>query len=184
MPLFDNKTFTVVPSIRRLGDLEQALAGECPVILLTGADIVSLKTLSDKVHAAGKRALINMELLGGFGRDQTGIKLLKNYYHVDGVMSTDSKRLGMARGVGLYTIQRFMLTDSKALDTTLRILKTSPAQAAELLPAMAALPVVKQLRAVTDMPLLAGGFIRTQADLDRLAGAGFNGVTTSGKQFF
>lgn len=182
--MFDGSDFTIIPSIRRLNDLETALAGSRSVILLTGADIVSLKPLSDKVHAAGKKSLINMELLGGFGRDQVGIKLLKNYYHIDGVMSTDNKRLGMARNAGLFTIQRFMLTDSRALETTLRILKTSPADAAEILPAMAAERMVTSLRKVTNMPLLAGGFIQTRDDLEHIRAAGFDGVTTSNKYFF
>ena len=178
------KRFTVIPSIKRLGDLTAALKGDCSAILLTGADIANLKPLAEKVHAAGKEVLVNMELLGGFGRDQAGIKLLKNYYGVDGVMSTDSSRLGMARHAGLYTIQRFLISDSRALDTSTRILKGSAAHAAEILPAVIGVMIIEKLRQVTAMPLLAGGFIRTSSDLEQVQVAGFNGATISRRDLY
>jgi glycerol uptake operon antiterminator len=178
------KEFMLIPSIKRLGDLEVALAGKNRAILLTGADIANLKPLAEKVHAAGKGVLVNMELLGGFGRDQVGIKLLKNYYGVDGVMSTDSSRLGMARHAGLYTIQRFLISDSRALDTSTRILKGSAAHAAEILPAAIGVMVIKDLRRVTAMPLLAGGFIRTPSDLAQVQAAGFDGATISRRDLY
>ena len=176
--------FQVIPSIRRLGDLERALKSERQTILLTGADIASLPLLAQKVHDAGKRVLINMELLGGFGRDEVGIKLLKHYFKVDGVMSTDRMRLGMARNIGLYTIQRFLISDSKALDTTLRILKSTRAQAAEILPAKVAVDVLPELRKVTAIPLWAGGFIQTPEGIEAVERAGFNGATTSERHLF
>lgn len=178
------KKFQVIPSIRRLGDLETALNSERDIVLLTGADIANLKLLAEKVHEAGKLVLVNMELLGGFGRDEAGIKLLKHYFKVDGVMSTDRMRLGMARNIGLFTIQRFLISDSKALDTAQRILRTSRAQAAEILPAKIAMDVVPKLRKVTAIPLLAGGFIQSEEDLEAVKKAGFEGATTSVKHLF
>lgn len=178
------KKFQVIPSIRRLGDLETALNSERDIVLLTGADIANLKLLAEKVHEAGKLVLVNMELLGGFGRDEAGIKLLKHYFKVDGVMSTDRMRLGMARNIGLFTIQRFLISDSKALDTAQRILRTSRAQAAEILPVKIAMDVVPKLRKVTAIPLLAGGFIQSEEDLEAVQKAGFEGATTSVKHLF
>ena len=86
MEVFSN--FQIIPSIRRLTDLDTALESGAQVILLTDADITNLQVLTQKIHAAGKQVWINTELLGGFGKDQAGLKLLKNYYKVDGVMST------------------------------------------------------------------------------------------------
>ena len=177
-------SFQVIPSIRRLGDLEWALKSKRQTILLTGADIANLPLLAEKVHRAGKKVLINMELLGGFGRDEVGIKLLKHYFKVDGVMSTDRMRLGMARNIGLYTIQRFLISDSKALDTTLRIVKSTRAQAAEILPAKVAVDVLPELRKVTSIPLWAGGFIQTAEEIEGVEQAGFNGATTSERRLF
>lgn len=176
------KTFQLIPSIRRLGDLDEALASRRDIILLTEADIASLPGLVAKVHGAGKKAWVNLELLGGFGRDQVGIKLLKNYFKVDGIMSTDSTKLGMAKRMGLTTIQRFLIGDSRAYDTSLRILKSANTDGAEILPAAIAREILPQLRRTTTIPLLAGGFIHTREEIEALRSAGFEGVTSSKKK--
>ncbi|SDY06803.1 glycerol-3-phosphate responsive antiterminator [Eubacterium barkeri] len=180
----DFDTFQIIPSIRRLGDLADALASDRHIILLTDADIANLPALVQKVHQAGKKAWINMELLGGFGRDQAGIKLLKNYFKVDGVMSTDSAKLGIAKRVGLTTIQRFLIGDSRAYDTSLRLLRSVKTDAAEILPAAVAQEILPDLRKVTDMPLLAGGFIHSAKEIDALQKSGFEGLTISKKKYW
>lgn len=178
------ETFQVIPSIRRLGDLDDALKSPRQIILLTDADIANLEPLVRRVHQAGKKAWVNLELLGGFGRDQVGIRLLKNYYKVDGIMSTDSSRLGMARHLGLTAIQRFLISDSRAFETSLRLLKSARTDGAEILPAMVAMEVLPELRRVTEMPLLAGGFIHSDREIDVLQAAGFEGITISKRQYW
>ncbi len=175
MNTFD--TFQIIPSIRRLGDLDYALRSRRDIILLTEADIANLKPLVARVHHSGKQAWVNLELLGGFGRDSTGIKLLKNYYPVDGVRSIDSGRLGMARRAGLFTVQRFLISDSRAYDTSLRLLQSNHTDAAEILPAMVALDILPDLRRTTAIPLLAGGFIRRAEEVTAIQSAGFEGLT-------
>lgn len=177
-------TFQVIPSIRRLGDLETALASRRKIILLTDADIANLPALVKKVHTAGKEAWVNLELLGGFGRDQVGIKLLKNFYKVDGVMSTDSNKLNMAKRAGLITVQRYLIGDSRAFDTSLRFLRTLKTDAAEVLPAVVAREILPDLRRATDIPLLAGGFIHSSREMKQIKDAGFEGLTISLREYW
>lgn len=176
--------FQIIPSIRRLNDLEAALTSTRKIVLLTEADIANLKSLVEMVHAKGKKAWVNLELLGGFGRDQVGMKLLKNHYRVDGVMSTDSAKLGMAKRCGLVTVQRFLIADSRGYDTSLRILESTKVDAAEILPAATALDIFSDLRRVTEIPLLAGGFIQDAGTIKRICGLGYNGITISKRAFW
>ena len=184
MSWIDFSEFQVIPSIRRLNDLEIALNSEAQVILLTEAHIANLQELVKLVHAKDKKALINLELLGGFGKDHVGMKLLKNYYHVDGVMSTDSGKLGMAKQCGLVTFQRFFLHDSRSFETALKIIDCSRADGAELLPAIMALDCYQKLTAVAKIPLLAGGFIRDREMMGKIKDCGFKGLTVSDKSLW
>lgn len=184
MKIKDFNKFQIIPSIRRLNDLEAALNSRCQIVLLTEADIANLKSLVEMVHAKNKKAWVNLELLGGFGRDQVGMKLLKNYYQVDGVMSTDSTKLGMARRCNLVTVQRFLIADSRGYDTSLRILESTKVDAAEILPAATAVNIFDALRRVTDIPLLAGGFIQDRVMIHKLQEIGYNGITISKKTFW
>ena len=79
MSKIDFGKFQMIPSIRRLNDLEVALKSSREIVLLTEANIANLQSLVEMVHRSGKDAWVNLELLGGFGRDQVGMKLLKNF---------------------------------------------------------------------------------------------------------
>ncbi len=128
--------------------------------------------------------MINLELLGGFGKDHVGMKLLKNYYHVDGVMSTDSSKLGMAKQSGLFTIQRFFLPDSRSFDTAMKIIESSKIDAVELLPALIAINLADRLKEVAKIPLLAGGFVRDHEMVEEIKNTGFMGLTASDKSLW
>jgi hypothetical protein len=54
--------------------------------------------------------LIHLELLGGFKPDQAGINLLKNYYKVDGVISSNLSALRYAKKEGLLTYFGYYLS--------------------------------------------------------------------------
>ncbi|KNZ41536.1 glycerol-3-phosphate responsive antiterminator [Acetobacterium bakii] len=176
--------FEVIPSIRKLNNLEVALESDARIILLTDAHIANLKTLVEMVHSKGKKALVNLELIGGFGKDHVGMKLLKNHYHVDGVMSTDSGKLGMAKRYELFTIQRFFLIDSRSFETTMKILESARVDGAEVLPAITAMDLFDDLMQVARIPLLAGGFIRDREMLNKIRERGFKGVTISDKSLW
>jgi glycerol uptake operon antiterminator len=81
----------------------------------------------------------------------------------------------------LFTIQRFFLHDSRALDTSLRLLKSSSVDAAELLPAKISIDFIKIIRQITAIPLLAGGFIHDPKMIKVIESTGFNGMTVSDK---
>ena len=87
------------------------------------------------VIKAAKKVLIHLELLGGFKPDQAGISLLKNYYKVDGVISSNLSALRHAKKEGLLTIFRVLLIDSRSLDQSIDIVKHNPPDAIEILPA-------------------------------------------------
>ena len=126
---------TIIPSIRKYKHFEQALACASEYVLLSEANIGNLQSLIGKCHQSGKKVLIHLELLGGFKPDQAGISFLKNYYKVDGVISSNLSALRYAKKEGLLTIFRVLLIDSRSLDYSIDIVKHNPPDAIEILPA-------------------------------------------------
>ncbi|MGI6108535.1 MAG: glycerol-3-phosphate responsive antiterminator [Eubacteriaceae bacterium] len=176
--------FEIIPSIRKLNNFDAACNSGADYVLLTEASISNLQMLVRRVHESGKKAWVNPELLGGFDCDHEGAKLLHNLYHVDGVMSTDTRTLSLVKRQDIYTIQRFFVTDSRAFETALKVLDKSPADCAEILPAFSALEVYHELKRKTDLPLLAGGFIKNEEMLEKIREIGYNGVTVSEKRLW
>lgn len=172
------KPNTVIPSVRRLRDLDAALAAPSQAVLLTNVHIGNLEALVARVHAGGKVALIHTDLLGGFRPDKDGIKLLRTMFKVDGIFTQNAQVLALANKVGLWSVLRIFLIDSRSLERSLEILHEGKADAIEVLPALLA------HRRATDftrvgVPAIAGGMIEEAEEIRALFDAGYTAVTTS-----
>ncbi len=115
---------TIIPSIRKYKYFEKALSCQSEYVLLSEANIGNLQSLIGKCHQSGKKVLVHLELLGGFKPDQAGINLLKNYYKVDGVISSNLSALRYAKKEGLLTVYRVLLIDSHRLISRSILLNT------------------------------------------------------------
>lgn len=173
---------TIIPSIRKYKYFEKALSCQSEYVLLSEANIGNLQSLIGKCHQSGKKVLVHLELLGGFKPDQAGINLLKNYYKVDGVISSNLSALRYPKKEGLLTVYRVLLIDSRSLDQSLDIVKHSPPDAIEILPAEYAcqcLELISRNLKGFDVVFIAGGFVKRKYLVDKIFHAGFKGITTS-----
>ncbi|MCL2892831.1 glycerol-3-phosphate responsive antiterminator [Brenneria tiliae] len=173
---------TIIPSVRKYKHFEQALSCPSEYVLLSEANIGNLQSLIGKCHQSGKKVLVHLELLGGFKPDQAGINLLKSYYKVDGVISSNLSALRYAKKEGLLTIFRVLLIDSRSLDQSIDIVKHNPPDAIEILPAEYAcqcLELISRNLKGFDVIFIAGGFVKRKYLVEKIFHAGFKGITTS-----
>lgn len=173
---------TIIPSVRKYKYFEKALASQSDYILLSEANIGNLQSLIGRCHQSGKKALVHLELLGGFKPDQSGVSLLKSYYKVDGVISSNLSALRYAQKEGLLTIFRVLLIDSRSLDQSLDVIKHNPPNAIEILPAEYAcqcLELISRNLKGFDVQFIAGGFVKRSYLVEKIFHAGFSGITTS-----
>lgn len=180
--LFDS--FTIIPSVRKVKDIECALQSVSNMVLLSEVHIGNLQSLVKRCHSSNKMVLVNIDLVGGLATDQIGIKLLKDLFKVDGVVTSNTMNINISKSIGLYTIQRFFLIDSRGFDSGLKALKTTRSDAIEVLPGPLSIKFYKEITAVRNVPLIAGGFIKDKPIISEIYKAGFKGVTTSQKELW
>ncbi|WP_026894392.1 glycerol-3-phosphate responsive antiterminator [Clostridiisalibacter paucivorans] len=176
--------FTIVPSIRMLKDLDYVLESSLPVVLLSEVHIGNLKSLVQRCHNKNKKVLVNVDLIGGFSPDKIGVKLLVDLFKVDGIFTSNIITINMCKSVGLFTIQRFFLMDSKAVDSSLKSLKKSQADAIELLPSPLVPEFFNKIVKKKDIPILAGGFVNDVNSVKEFKKLGLKGMTTSCKDIW
>jgi glycerol uptake operon antiterminator len=82
------------------------------------------------------------------------------------------------RDEGAIAILRLLLSRRTHLDTALSAVLRSRPDIIEVLPGVI-LPTLAGLMPTLGVPLLAGGFIRTEADAEDVLKAGAAGITTS-----
>ena len=172
----------VVPAVRGPdSDLEAALAGEHPAIFVLGGDV--FKVLG-RVGLRGGRPQIyvNVDLVGGIASDASGLRFLSRY--VEGIISTHRHVIELAKTSGLITIQRLFAIDSGAVERGLKVIRRAQPRFVEILPALAYREIARQYSEVLDLPVLAGGLLKSREDISTILEAGAVGVSTSDQELW
>jgi glycerol uptake operon antiterminator len=169
----------VIPAIRKFELVDQAIAAHGKIVYLLTGDPENCESMIQKILAAGKLPLVNLDLLNGFSRDRYAVNYLKRA-GARGIISTHLDPLRHALSIGLYAVQRTFLLDSGAMDTITNQLKNTPVDALEVLPAMVAPKILERVRAIQlDLPVVGGGLIQTLKEVEELLAQGLSAVSTS-----
>jgi glycerol uptake operon antiterminator len=167
----------VVPAVRGPDSaLEAALAGDHPAIFVLGGDIFKV---IGRVGADRRRPRIyvNVDLVGGIAADASGLRFLSG--RVEGIISTHRHIIELGRASGLITIQRLFAIDSGAVERGLKLIRRAEPQFVEILPALAYCEIAELYSGVLDLPVLAGGLLKSQEHIAAILKAGAVGVSTS-----
>lgn len=170
----------VVPAIKD-NDIDSALDSPCGVIFLLNADILTVTDAINKLHRAGKKAYIHIDLADGIGKDNSGIKYLKQC-GADGIISTRAALIRMAKEQKLTTVQRVFALDSKGLASAIETVKSGNPDFVEILPGIA-LKAIK-LFAKARIPVIAGGLISEKSEILSALDSGAIAVSTGKKELW
>jgi glycerol uptake operon antiterminator len=176
--LFCEETL-IIPAVRKAEHVEQAIAAHGKIVYLLTGDLENTETMIQKILAAGKLPIVNLDLLNGFSRDKYAVNYLKRV-GARGIISTHLDPLRHALAIGLYGVQRTFLLDSGAMDTISSQLKNTPVHALEILPAQVAPKILDRVRALSlDLPVVGGGLIQTMKEVEDLLAQGLSAISTS-----
>ena len=115
----------IIPAVRKFEFVDQAIAAHGKIVYLLTGDPENCEAMIQKILAADKLPIVNLDLLNGFSRDRYAVNYLKRA-GARGIISTHLDPLRHALSIGLYGIQRTFLLDSGAMDTITNQLKNTP----------------------------------------------------------
>lgn len=174
----------IIPAIRKPEFVEQAIASRSKLVYLLTGDPENIESMTQRIVAAGKIPIVNLDLLNGFSRDRFAVNYLKKV-GVRGIISTHLDPLRHALSIGLYAVQRTFLLDSGAMDAITNQLKNTPVHALEILPALVAPKILDRVRSLgVDLPVVGGGLIQTIKEIEALLEQGLSAVSTSNPQMW
>jgi glycerol uptake operon antiterminator len=169
----------IIPAIRKPDLVELAIASRSRLIYLLTGDPDTIEPMIQKITAAGKVPIVNLDLLNGFSRDKYAVNYLKRV-GAGGIISTHLDPLRHALAIGLYGIQRTFLLDSGAMETISNQLRNTPVHALEILPALVAPKILERVRAInSELPIVGGGLISNMKEVEALLEQGLSAVSTS-----
>jgi glycerol uptake operon antiterminator len=154
-----------------------ALESAVSTLFILRGDGLEMRPLVRRVHDAGKLIAVHLDLVDGLRPDRAAITWLA-HAGVDAVISSHGQLMPAIRRERMVAIHRLLLIRRSLLDSGVSAVTRSGADIIEVLPGVI-LPDVISLLPRLDVPLLAGGFIRTEAEARAALAAGAAGVTTS-----
>lgn len=163
--------FPVAAALKSNEDMQIALTSDALLLFLLKGDAFQIGSFVTEAHQRGKGVVVHVDLVSGIGKDRAGIQYLRQI-GVDAIITSRSQLVSAGRAEGLTTIQRLLLLDDSALDNGVRSIARAAPDVVEVLPGIIFPEVAQTLQRLLPGPFIAGGFIRTAADVTRVQAAG------------
>src|SRR5207249_5119284 len=163
--------FPVAAAMKSNEDMEVALQSDALLLFLLKGDAFQIASFIKEAHQRGKGVVVHMDLVSGIGKDRAGIQYLRQI-GIDAIITSRSQLVSAGRAEGLVTIQRLLVADDSALETGIRTIARAAPDIVEVLPGIIFPEIAATLKQQLAGPFIAGGFIRTAADVARVYAAG------------
>lgn len=167
----------VIPAVKEPETLDRALCHDGAAVFLLCGDILNIGELVDRVHRAGKQAVIHADLIAGLAPKEIAVDYLRRC-GADGIISTRPMLLRRGRELGMLTVLRVFAIDSKAVSNLGRETEGGMPDVIEILPGTLC-KVLRRLSRELPVPLIAGGLLSDKADVLAALGAGALCVSAS-----
>ena len=170
------------PVIAAIGT-DKVPGSPCQVYFILEGEVSYLKEAIDKIKSEDKAVFVHMDLIKGIKADVAGLKFIQAYFQPTGIITTHAKLITEAKKIGLQTVLRLFLLDSKNLKSGLGLIKKCQPDAVEILPGALhkiTAMIVKESR----VPVITGGLILDKEDIVNSLKAGAVGVSTSSKELW
>ena len=128
------------------------------IVFILFGDICSIPEIVEKVKSAGKMAVVHIDLINGLGAREIAVDFIKNNTLADGIISTKPALIKRGKELNLFTVMRYFLIDSMALENVRSQQSGVKPDVIEILPGL--MPeIIKKICQTSRTPIIAGGLI-------------------------
>jgi glycerol uptake operon antiterminator len=170
-PIVDLVEHQTIAAVQKVEDMERAVKSSANIIFLLVGSIFNIKELVDKVKSANKKVFIHMDFIEGIAADRSGVAYIAHHIKPTGIISTKSNLIRGAKEAGLMAIQRIFLIDRSAVVRGVKAAEQNQPDAIEVMPGI--MPrVIREMTDMTSLPIIAGGLVSSQREIDEALEAG------------
>ncbi|WP_022793750.1 glycerol-3-phosphate responsive antiterminator [Marinococcus halotolerans] len=173
----------ILPAARNEREFEKALNTSGQYVVILNVHLAKLKSLIQLSKRAEKKVLLHADLVQGLAHDDSAAQFLCQNIRPDGLISTRRQILTTAKKNNLITVQRLFLLDSLALETSYKLLEDIKPDMVELLPGIVP-SMIKEVAENKNVPVIAGGLIRSQEEVSAAWNAGASAISTTEKSLW
>jgi glycerol uptake operon antiterminator len=170
----------VIPVVWNPGANRELIARAGTVFVQGGtlADFTSCLEAFSEPSLESLPLFVHIDLLAGLENNEAGLEYLAGFERITGVVTVHHHLATNARRLGLLSVVRLFVSDSRAVERGLWVVNKSHPDAIEILPAAAAVKVAADF-ARCRIPRIAGGLCRTETDVQEVISSGCRAVTST-----
>lgn len=151
---------------------------EIRVVFVLYGDICSVDTIVKTLHEAGKCVIVHVDLVNGLAPKEIAVDFIRKQTKADGIISTKPALIRRAKELSMFTVMRFFILDSMALDSIEKQLSGVRPDFLEILPGI--MPrVTKEACTRFRVHVIAGGLISSRQDIIDALNAGAMAVSST-----
>lgn len=168
----------VIAAVKDPEGLTECLKTDCGIVFILYGDIMNIAHIVEQVRTAGKLAMVHLDLIAGLGSREVSVDFIHTTAKADGIISTKPALIRRAKELKLYTVMRFFVIDSMAIDTIPRQCEQARPDCIEILPGV--MPkVIRRIAQGIREPVIAGGLIVDKEDVMSALDAGAVSISTT-----
>ena len=177
------KRYPIISAIKNEEGLKACLESKCEVVFILYGNICTIEEIVDTVKSAKKIAIVHVDLIEGLSNTDVAVQYIASNTLADGIISTKSNMLKSAKERGLMTIQRVFMIDSIAYKNFNIHVNKSQIDFVEILPGI--MPkILKKLTSISNVPIIAGGLISDEEDIQLSIDSGAIAVSTTNEDLW
>ena len=150
------------------------------IVFVLFGDVCTISDIVRQIKAAGKIAMVHLDLISGLSAREISVDFIRKNTEADGILTTKPALIRRAKELSLYTVLRYFLLDSMALENIAHQPGTGKPDLIEVLPGV--MPkVIRKICHTSQTPIIAGGLINDKEDVMGALSAGAIAVSTSNR---
>ncbi|BCU52191.1 glycerol uptake operon antiterminator [Staphylococcus auricularis] len=168
----------ILPAIRNMKDMEKFVQTDYRSCVLLDTHIGHLNGIFNYLKKEQIETFIHIDLIKGMSHDEFACEYIIQNYKPKGIISTKTKVIKRAKDLDTVTVLRVFIIDSHALERSIQLIQRTQPDYVEVLPGVAS-KAIQQIKEATQIPVIAGGLISDEAEIDTAVDYGAHLVTTS-----
>lgn len=172
----------VIAAVKDREGLEECCKLEdIKVVFILFGDICSIGDIVLTVKKTGKVAMVHLDLINGLSSKEIAVDFIKNNTKADGIISTKPALVKRAKELSMFTILRYFLLDSMALENIRHQQHMVNPDFVEVLPGV--MPkIIRQICHSSRTPIIAGGLITDKESVMGALSAGAIAISTTNRK--
>lgn len=167
----------VIMAVKDWEGVQRCTRQESRVVFILFGDICNIDEIVKTVKDAGKIAIVHMDLISGLGGKEISVDFIDRTTKADGIISTKPAMIKRGKELGLFTVLRFFILDSMALENVMKQ-EEAKADMIEILPGI--MPkITKKVTQAVSVPVICGGLVSDREDIIGALNAGAVAVSTT-----